>query len=204
MSNYLLKYKGKYRILCDIDKTTNDFPRDEYGNYCDNDCYIACSFGNRIYHYGHSNLVAYIPSVLRGRNIVKALKEKSIDYTNYEETDEEVSFMFKAKHIDIVAELLKARTSGASISPFSSKNLPKTKFDLPTDELQRYKDITSKVDKKDLLKIHHTTTAFLEKKIKNYKTEMRLMMMGRLTKEYIYVKGLWEDYLKYLEKELFK
>ena len=76
MAGYLMKYKGKYRVKAHIDHSTNDFPRDIYGNIDTDDLYIQCAYGNQIYHYGHSTLVAYIPSVGRGHNILKALATK--------------------------------------------------------------------------------------------------------------------------------
>lgn len=68
-----MKYKGKYRILCNIDQKTNDYPRSENGNLDTDDLYIKCSGGSQIYHYGHSTLVAYIPSLGRAHNQLIAL-----------------------------------------------------------------------------------------------------------------------------------
>lgn len=54
MAQYLLKFKGKYRILPELDLGTNDFPRDKNGEIAKeyDDIYIACQYGNRIYNYG--------------------------------------------------------------------------------------------------------------------------------------------------------
>lgn len=218
MANYLLKYKGKYRILPELDQNTNDFPRNEDGSIEDIDIYIACQYGNKIFSYGSINnkkdvwLQAYIPSIGRGHNIVKALNKQKIEYDNYVETDEEVEFIFKAKDIDTVAELMKVKTSGASISPFSNKNLPKSKIEIPSEDIAKYKEITGVVPKGDLLSIHRVTTSFLEdvlqkifkKKNKefDYKSDMKTLSLSRQTKEYIYTKGLWEEYLDYLKENL--
>lgn len=206
-NHYLMKYKGTYRILAELDESTNDIPRNSNGEIATgyDDLYISCQYGNKIFTYGHDTngrmlLTAYIPSIGRGRNIKKAMDEKGIAYTNYIETDEEVEFRFKAKDIEPIARLLKAKTSGANISPFSSKNLPKSKVEIPTEEIQRYKEIIALVPKDDLLIIHKITTAFLEsvlqKKCKknnkefNYKTDMK--------------KCVWVDKLKnILEKKVF-
>ena len=137
MAQYLLKFKGRYRILPELDLGTNDFPRDKNGEISKeyDDIYIACQYGNRIYNYGKGILYAYIPSIGRGRNIRKALDKQGILYTDYNETDEEVEFKFKAKDIEPIATLLKAKTNGANISPFSKKNLPKAKdVEIPLDE----------------------------------------------------------------------
>lgn len=221
MANYLLKFKGKYRILADIDKRTNDFVRDENDNISDSDIYISCQNGNRIMTYGHIDnkkavwLIAYIPSIGRGHNIIKAVKEQGIDYIDYVETDEEIEFKFKAKDIEPIATLLKAKTSGASISPFSTKNLPKAKnVEIPTDKINAYKAISSQVDKGDLLLISRVTTSFLEdilqkkcrkeSKTFDYKSDMKKCCMSRLTKEYIYHKGFWEEYIEYFKTEVDK
>lgn len=219
MSNYLLKFKGKYRILPDLDKETNDFVRDELGNISDDHIFIACQHGNTIRTYGHIDgsravyLTAYIPSLGRGRNIKKAMDAQGIEYVQYIETDEEVEFKFKALDICQIAELLKARTSGASISPFSTKNLPKANnVQIPTDEIARYKEITASLPISELLVIHRATQAFLAKNLTrkckavdktfNVSDDIRKLKMSRMIKEYIYYKGFWDDYLNFLKKEI--
>lgn len=222
MSNYILKLKGKYRLLAELDQNTNDFVRNPDGSIDDTDVYISCQFGNRIMTYGHIDnkkavwLMAYIPSLGRGHNIIKALKEKGVEYIDYRESDEEVEFKFKAKDVDVVAELMKAKTSGADISPFSTRNLPKSDVEIPTEKIALYKEITSVIPKGDLLFIHKATTSFLDeilqkglrKSTKNkkfdYKSDMRSLCMSRQVKEYIYIKNYWEEYLKYLKKEIEK
>ena len=217
--NYLMRYKGKYRLLPQLDQNTNDFPRDIDGSIDDTDIYISCQNGCKIFLYGHINntkpvwLQGYVPSLGRGHNIIKALKEKNIMFVDYKENDEEVEFKFKAADIEIVAELMKAKTSGAGISPFSSKNLPKSDVEISTEEIARYKEITSVIPKDDLLIISRLTNSFLDdilqkslrKSTKNksydYKSDMRKLKMARQVKEFIYTKGLWEEYLSYLKKE---
>ena len=221
-NHYLMKYKGSYRILPELDRDTNDIPRDDTGEIADgyNDIYIVCQHGCKIVEYGHIDnkkpvwLTAYIPSLIRGRKIAKALQEQNIEIVHYSETDEEVIFRFKAKDIEPVATLMKAKTSGANISPFSSKNLPKSKVEIPTEKMTLYKEITSVVPKGELLLIHRLTNEFLDeimqkslvKTTKNKKfdirKDMKSMCLGRQTKEYIYVKGFWEKYLDYLKNKL--
>lgn len=218
MANYILKYKGKYRILSEICLDTMDYPRETDGSYCDDDLYISCSYGNKIYTYGHKGnakevwLVGYIPSIGRGRNIRKALDSQGIEYTNYSESDCEVWFHFKSKDIEVVAELLKAKTAGANISPFSPKNLPKSIVSIPTEEIERYKEITSEVQKEDLLIIHKITQSFLvsviEKRSKksnpsfSVKADMKLKLMSRQVKEYIWESRYWTEYLAFLQKAI--
>jgi hypothetical protein len=220
MANYLMKYKGVYRILPELDIDTKDIPRHYTGEIADNDIYITCQNGCKIFEYGHIDnkkpvwLTAYIPSIIRGRKIANALSEQNIEIVHYSETDEEIIFRFKARDIEPVATLMKAKTYGASISPFSTKNLPKSKVEIPTEKMALYKEITAIVPRNDLLSIHRLTSEFLDeilrksivKTTKNkkfdYKADMKSMSLGRQTKEYIYVKGFWEKYLDYLKNKL--
>lgn len=220
--HYLMKYKGTYRVLPVLDETYHDLPRDTSGNISHEEVelYITCQYGNKITEWGKdaSNrmvLRAYIPSLGRGRNIKKALDAKGIPYTNYLETDEEVEFRFKAKDIEPIAELMKAKTGGANISPFSTKNLPKANVEIPTAEIERYKAVVAEVQKDDLLIIHRITTDFLsnflEKKHKKLDgknfdvgVDMKKMMMSRMVKEYIYTKNMWNEYLDFLQKKIAK
>lgn len=216
MANYLVShFKDKYRLMPDLLYDKTDFSRNMDGSIDEDAVYIKCQFGCKIYSYGNGTLTAYIPSLGRGRNIRKAMDKDKIPYTDYDESDSEVSFHFKAKDIETVAKMLKASTSGASISPFSSRNIPKNKeAEIPEEEMQRYKSIASKVDKKDILKIRTWNNEFLinvlqkkirkETKNKKYdaKEEMKSMNMGRQTKEFIWTKGMFEDYLNYIDSAI--
>ena len=220
MAQYLMKFKGKYRLLPELCLDTNDFPRNAQGGIDeDTGIYIKCLYGNKISYYGLNGskrgvLIAYIPSVKRGRNIKKVLKKQGVNIIDYDESDEEVMFKFLASDIEPVAELMKASVYGANISPFSSRNLPKEKVDIPEEEIERYKSLISKLDKSQISYIVKMNNAFLDdvlaKKLRpprkrkkfDYKSDMRQMKLSRDTKGYIYKRGLWEDYLEYLEKEI--
>lgn len=76
------KYKGKYRLKCEVDKVTNDFPETLKDTYEDADVYIDCSFGNKIFYYGKGILQSYIPSLQRGRNIIRKLYTENINPEN--------------------------------------------------------------------------------------------------------------------------
>lgn len=221
MANYIMKYKGKYRILPTLDQETNDFPRREDGSIEDADIYISCQYGNKIFTYGHIGntkpvwLLAYIPSIGRGHNIVKAIKEKDIEYVDYVENSEEIEFKFKASDVEVVAEVMKARTIGADISPFSVKNLPKSDVEIPTEKIEEYKKIISVVPIGDLLFVSRLTNDFLDnilqkslrnrgKRTYDYKSEMKKLKLSRQPKEYIFTKGLFDEYIDYLKKELEK
>ena len=226
-----MKYKGQYRLKPNLDIYTNDFPRTDDGSIDPSydDIYIKCANDSQIYHYGHSTLVAYIPSLGRGHNILisiaKELKlisedTKSRDYgTLYSllekdgtifdimENDLEIEFKFHAKDIELIAKYLKPQTSGADISPFSTRNLPKSSYTIPNEEIEEYKKITNSVSKYDKLLISHITNEFLNNilaKDKLYKTlnismksDMRKKMLKG--KEYIHSMGYWDKYLQYLK-----
>lgn len=104
--------------------------------------------------------------------------------------------------------LLKPRTSGASISPFSSKNLPKSNYTIPESDLTEYKSVISDVPKNELLSICHTSNNFIktlitkQNPIENIKADMKLK--GLKGKEYIHSIGQWGNYINYLRKELSK
>ena len=219
MSNYLMKFKGKYRLLPELDIETNDFPRDYDGGICDSydDIYIACANNIKIFTYsGRKKLLSvYIPSIGRGRNIKKYMDENNISYSNYTETDTEVEFRIKVKDIEQFESILKIKTFGANISPFSSKNLPKdTSVKIPEEEMKKYKTVVSEFisDKSNLLKLVGIQNTFLssvlEKRFRkqdksfDYKADMKKLKMSRLVKEYIYTKCMWEDYLVFLKKEI--
>lgn len=215
MSGYLVNhYKSVYRILPVINNATNDFCRDCNDKIDEDNVYIPCYYNSRIWHYGRSKLIAYIPSVQRGHNVVKALKKNGVNVFDCDESDEEVVFKFNASDMDQVASLMKPKTSGAKTSPFSSKNLPKAQVDIPENELARYKSLVSKLDKSKIRYIAKINNAFLEdvlakklrpkyaKKPFDYKSDAKRMMLSNDTKGYIWKKGLFEDYLLYLEKHI--
>lgn len=191
MANYLVKnYKGKYRLKAHIDRETNDFPRDVNGNIDSDDIYIDCAYGNQITHYGHGVLVAYIPSIGRGHNILISigkilLGEEVIESVNknynqlYEllekegtikdirQLDEEIEFKFKSKDIELIAPYLKPKTGGANISPFSVRNLPKPdhQYIIPDEDLREYKEIIDIIPKTKLIILTKITKDFLDNKL---------------------------------------
>ena len=213
MSYLIDRYKGKYRLLCDYDLVTNQYPRTLKGTFEDSDIYIACQKNIRVYHYGHGILHVIIPSVNMGMNIIRQIyatyinksnsiietKERTIgnklaNVTSYkikddsvfledikrtdniiyniEVTDAEVLFKFHAKNDEIILPLLKPKTEAANRSPFSSKNLPKTKYDIPENDLTMYKEIISKIPQEKLMRtILDVTNGYL-KSLTNKKTKI--------------------------------
>lgn len=193
-------------MKCDYDLRTNDYNRKLNGTLEDMDIYVTCQYGNKVFHYGRDVLQAYIPSLQRGHNIIKAIQqiEPNIIF-NIEETDSEILFRFKYVNSDKIIPLLKPKTNGANISPFSLKNLPKNKdFKIPKEELVTYKQIVQRVPKERILTLTHSTNDFIKslatKKnpIENIKADMKLK--GLKGKEYIYSIGKWNEYLNFLYK----
>ncbi|MFG6378181.1 MAG: hypothetical protein K1W19_07685 [Lachnospiraceae bacterium] len=93
MNYYLQKYVGTYRVKAAIDQSTNDFCRDVHGNLENNmDIWIQCANHIKIFHYGGDTLQIYIPSIGRGRNIVRSIYR---DYINPDNTKVSTAFMVK-------------------------------------------------------------------------------------------------------------
>lgn len=162
----------------------------------------------RIFHYGNKILEAYIPSLIRGHNIIKAIQsELGNDVIHHiEETDSEVLFRFNSKDMERLAIYLKPKTNGADRSPYSTKNLPKTKYIIPDEDFIRYKNIVAKIPKESILSLTHSTNSYLKslatKKnpLENIKADMTLKGLG--IKEYIHSIGKWNEYIDYITKNL--
>lgn len=210
MANYLIShYKGKYRIKCGYDKHKNQFPRKIDGTFEDGDCYIDCYKNIKVFHYGNKILEAYFPSLMRGKNIIKAIQE---EYGNdvifsIKETDSELFFRFHANDMDRLEKYLKPKTNGADISPFSSKNLPKNKeYKIPDEDFVEYKNIIEKIGQKRIIELTHMTSNYLKSLVtkkntwENIKADMSLK--GLSGNRYIHSIGKWNDYISYLKNEL--
>lgn len=209
--------------------STNDFCRDKHGNLDSSfdDLYIDCANKVQTYHIGQSNLQAYIPSLGRGHNIIKAIYNDTIgnvdslnnDYeTMYsdlnknglifgiQETDKEILFNFKDKNIKIMEKYLKLKTSAANRSPFSSKNLPKTKYTIPKEDLDLYKEFTKDIPKEKMRVYIELNNGFLNS-ISNKKNKLDVIkadmkMCGLKGKEYFHSKNLWDKYINYIKENL--
>jgi hypothetical protein len=238
MARYMQRYVGTYRVLADYDKTKNDFPRVMGGCNEGNldpsfdDLYIVCASGAKIYHYGGNKLQAYIPSIGKGHNIIKAIYNEVIGNieplgNNYkliykqlmdnglifdiEETDMEILFKFKANNIETIAKYMKPKTSGVSISPFSNKNLTRQKYHIPLEDLALYKEITASIPQDDLHIYIDINNGFLGKlatkkhrDIDEIKKEIKTK--GLKQKEYFHSLGkdIWNDYIKFIKEFLNK
>lgn len=108
--------------------------------------------------------------------------------------------------MESLEKYLKPKTNGSSISPFSSRNLPKTNYKIPNEEFVMYKNIVSKIPKERILDITHKTNDFLKslatKKNKWEDIKADMIAKGLKAKEYIHSIGKWNDYIEYLRKEI--
>ena len=214
MSSYLSKYVGQYRVVAEIDQNTNDFTndfcRDMRGNLCnDDDVYIKCKKGIKIFHYGRGVLQVYIPSKQRGNNILKSIEEDGNKelVTNIERTDSEVLFKIKDKHLSNIIQHLNPMVSGANISPFSTKNLPKKKSILTEEELEEYRKIVEPFRISNPLLIKTINKDFVKKISKRLKmNEAEIAADAKKEtvslRDYFYLKGFKEEYLKELKKKV--
>lgn len=218
-----MRYKGIYRLKAHIDQNTNDFPRDENGQLDTDDIYIKCANGSQIYSYGHGILIAYIPSLGRGHNILRSIAEDKlgiIDKISYDElfknleeektvfgiieNDAEIEFKFKSDNIEYISKYLKPQTSGSGISPFSTKNLPKSNYKIPDEDLDTYKNIMSNFYSESILDLTHNTNNFIKSlttkrnPIEKIRADMKLKCLK--TKEYIHSIGKWSEYMNYLKE----
>lgn len=136
----------------------------------------------------------------------KLLDTGTLEFIN--EFEEEGEFGFKTEQMEYIAKLVGAKTSGANISPFSTKNLPSVKYTIPSEEMAKYKEIITIVDKKNMNLISKFTTDFdkiIQNKMgKNYNIsrERKLKCIGM--KEFIHSIGLFPEYLEFLNAEILK
>lgn len=246
MAGYLRKYVGQYRVKAEYDIATKDFPRLDDGKLDPSfdDLYIDCANKIQIKHHGGNILFCYIPSKGRGMNVLRKIykdkisktlpTEKTTDEKKYLENlckaliknevlvsaevlDEEVVFEFKADMIDYIAKLVRAKTNGANISPFSSKNLPREPYKIPDKDMKLYKEAikdfpmktvnmgNGPIDIPDGLLIKQLNKQFDEKIAATQKPGVDVgkdrKNKGLKPKEYIHSMGMWKEYCKFLKTE---
>lgn len=248
MANKLLEYKNRFRLRVPICESTHDFSRKLDGSLEDIDVFILCKDGIKVFYFGRGQYEAYIPSLIKGHNILKQIYYKHINpnnvdvteikrtikdkeavtynyhiidndlyeselktsdfFTDIRELDSEVTFRFRQKDFENVIPLLKPQTLGAGISPFSTKNLPKRKYEISDEQLIEYKSINDSIPKSDKLKLSRITSDFINNvmsKNKQYKSvDMKKLMRKKMlnSKEFIHEEGFWNEYISYLKKKL--
>lgn len=171
-------------------------------------------------YINESNTETTVVSMTRGNKLIERESIRIIDeqlfysqlkdgvISNFYKTDSEVLFHFHYKHMKEFEKYFQPQISGANTSPFSSKNLPKLKYDIPLIKLEEYKSIINSIPQEDKLIISHYTREFIDSEIaknKLYRTEnindvmKRKMLKG---KEFIHSEGYWNQYIQFLKKRI--
>lgn len=138
-------------------------------------------------------------------SIYKDLFDKQI-ILYIEEYENEGEFRFKTNLMDYIAELVKARTSGANISPFSIKNLPSVKYNIPKEDLSKYREIIKVLEKDEIYLLAQWAKKFdkviQSKKGKSYDVNAERRLSCFAGKEYIHSIGLFDVYLEFLQEQI--
>ena len=212
--------------MAEYDLNTNDFPRDENGmiDSSFDDLYIKCRQKRKIYYIGKGKdkngkmiriMEAYVPKKSQGKSILFRLQNTDkITILSERFTDEECTFRFNLSDLDAVCEAMQAQKNRINedgeynwISPFSKKNLPKTKYIIPENDMKIYKEVISNIPPDQSYILIKLTRDFIKKYIvtkkfttQNVNVEQRRMMLSG--KNYIHAKGLWSRYINYLKKNI--
>lgn len=209
MFRYLEKYIGTYRVLAPVDQETNDFPRDEQGNIEESfdDLYIDCAKGLIKHSYDPYYLVWYSDRLSLGRNVKKEFESHHIDIHDYEETDSEVLIYFDAKLLDKVAKIVKPKTQGKKISPYSDRGRQeKTTYYVPDKDAQKYSEVTKDLDRSQKLVfgrkiIKDFDDVIISKKGKKFNLKKDRDDSGLPNREYIHYIGMWDDFVDFARKK---
>lgn len=122
------------------------------------------------------------------------------------ETDKEIMFRFDLKDLNKFAMYLNPKTSGSNISPFSKKNLPKNKYNIPDEDLIKYKVLIEKLPQNDLILLSKVPKDFLKSIATKESTyewlKLDMKKKGYKQKEYIHSIGMWDRYIEYIKMRL--
>lgn len=201
-------------MQAEIDKRTGDFCRDKNGNLENyTDIWIEC-YGGRIFHYGGKVLEYYSNTIIKGKNVLKAIREgnASLIY-DVIESDGEVIFKFKTKDFDKLEQYIKPKTNCADRSPFSVKNIRNKqrkngveKYSIPSQDLELYKQISDQIPKDDISiynKINKAFTDVLSKKMRIHSDDLKnnVKLSGMKFKEFVHSQGneMWTKYLDFMK-----
>lgn len=125
---------------------------------------------------------------------------------NVETTDSEVVFRFKYSNSEKIIPLLSPLTSGCNRSPFSVKNLPKTNYTIPEEDLNLLKNKTEIYPNFNNVDIGHITKKFIQKlsnkKKKDDSVKADMRKKGLSGQKYIHSIGKWKEFLRFADCEL--
>jgi len=113
----LEKYIGKYRVCCEWDRGTLEPIKD--------DLHIQCYKNGQIYRVDDSSLAYYRCTKGNSEQLSNKLTKLGVKGVRNFSTDGDILLHFKEESLDIVVNELGVVISGASISPYSIKNLRK-------------------------------------------------------------------------------
>ena len=212
MYRYLLKYVGTYRVRAIYDIEKEDFPRTKTGGIDPTfeDLYIDCSKGIIKHTYKGNDILVlcFYEKVKTANNIFKEIKEKynKIDIEK-EVCGNDAFIYFHADDIKKIATIVKPKTSGAKIDPFSTKNLPKVNYKIPSKDITELYSITENLSKTETLQFYRKVNSdFISsinklngKKI-NLKEEFKKSRLN--SREFIHSIGLWDKYIEYVKQQL--
>ena len=133
---------------------------------------------------------------------------ESTEYPIYDlyENDKEFTCKIKAEDLDWIKDEIGIRTTGADISPFSVKNLPKIKHEIPADDEEKYKNITSELGLECGRLIKSANAKYVKRLNKLLQTDIKndAKNSSMKLKDYIHFLGKeqWDDYIEFLKKEI--
>ena len=171
MAYLITNYKGVYRLRTPYDITTNQYPREPDGKLAESDIYIECEDNICVFYYGRGILEAYIPSIAKGRSIIRTIYR---DYINKQNTETNISTfekLFKGKLKTITRESITIINNDLFEKDLKSneniiKNLQKEVLDVTVQNLQE-KSLIFKDFLKESTKIIGTQN--IPQEVKNYK-----------------------------------
>ena len=210
--NPVEKYKGVYRIRCEIDQNTNDYPRElkldkksgelrPTGEYIHDDVYIETKYG-KVYWVDRQTYEAWINSGKKFGNMCRKFKKIIISKM---EGEGEGTIRFKESDLDaIVQEMGGGYITKVKDSPFSDKNLEYEDYEIP----KRDKKLLSDVAEKKYWNIHTYTKvydAFAQSILYPKKDDYKYLLHRDCrkeklkVKEYLHKNGYWKEFIKFAE-----
>lgn len=121
------KYRGTYRVVCEVCQNTLEPEKDDVFIYCSNDGQIFRVNKNTLAYYRVNGIISSI--------MLSKLTAANVEFEN--RSNGEALLYFNEKDIHIVAEIVGARTSGAGFNPASKKNLRLFKWFRDNEEKYR-------------------------------------------------------------------
>ena len=221
MFRYLMKYVGKYRVLTELTTDTHDFVRDKNGNiHPDYDeLYIECNYGAKIKHSYKEDILGYwTDKISKLKSTTKKFEENNIKY-QLEDAGDEYIIYFNDSDMDKVAKLVGAKTNGKKIKPFDKVNIPDrivvehvesteptiiSVYKIPPDDLKLYYSTVGPIiGRSEKMQLSKQTLAEFDEVIKSTKKvdpnkEREKLNIGQ--REYIHSIGMWDEYIKHVQK----